>query len=164
MTGYERKEHRLLTFLCFANDLSKLSTCKRPDPGHVGAIVFDKRMTAVYAIGYNGQPVGQLNDACTGAAGACGCVHAEMNAISKLGDVKDTVMYSTLEPCALCAGLIANCRKIAVVLYRDKYRTHEGLGVLIKAGIATGCLDRWDNDAPKLIEVFNGLISNVIAR
>lgn len=110
-------------------DLAQLSTCKR---AKVGCVVVPDDLSMVYSIGYNGPPAGEPNDSCTGEQGRCGCVHAEANAVVKLGPVTEAVLVCTTAPCLACAGLIVNCRKIHCVVYGLAYRDESGLELLRK--------------------------------
>lgn len=124
----DRRTKKLALFSNFAIELSFLSTCKRYS---VGAITCDEDFTRIYSIGYNGPPKGLPNDGCLGDVGNCGCVHAEMNAISK---GSGPVLISTVLPCVLCAGLIINC-DVKTLYYLEPYRESTGLQRLEDAGI-----------------------------
>lgn len=128
-----RFAQKLAVFSNFAIELSFLSTCKRYK---VGAITCDKDFTRIYSIGYNGPPKGLPNDSCTGGIGICGCVHAEMNAVSK---GTGPVLISTVLPCVLCAGLIINC-DITQIYYLEPYRESSGVARLKEAGIRVECI------------------------
>ena len=119
----------------FTQSLAELSTCKR---AQVGCVIIPKDFSEVYAIGYNGPPAGTPNDACTEEEGACGCVHAEANALLKLytRDM-DCRMLCTTAPCERCAGLIINKMQITRVIYNTTYRTSVGMLILQRAGIRT---------------------------
>ncbi len=127
-----RRELKLEKFFDFAISLSNLSYCKR---AKVGCVICDKEFTMVHSIGYNGPPSGIDNDSCTGEPGNCGCVHAEANAMIKLGSVSDVILLSTTIPCVHCAGLIVNSRKISSVFWISGYRSDRGSEILKKAGI-----------------------------
>ena len=131
--NWKRQSQKLRSFTDFTHSLASHSTCKRAS---VGAIVVDMDLTVVRAIGYNGQPRLLPNDGCTGVKGMCGCVHAEANAICKLGD-KGRLMICTTAPCTRCAGLIINSGIIEAVLYKNLYRDEVGLSNLKTANIRT---------------------------
>lgn len=114
----------------FAIDLANLSHCKRLK---VGCIIFPPDFSAIYSIGYNGPPSGLPNDNCYAIPGECGCVHAEANALIKLGNVKDAIMLATTAPCIHCAGLIVNSKKIEVVWYIHEYRISHS--ILLEGGV-----------------------------
>jgi len=131
---------KIQTFIEMGKLLSRLSTCKRDK---VSAIVFPCDCTAIYSIGYNGPAQGLLNDSCTDEEGQCGCVHAEANAIIKLGNqTKPCVLYSTRMPCRTCAGLILNCSQIKAVIYAANYRNLFGYNLIKKAG---GIIEYFEN-------------------
>lgn len=127
-----RRAMKARAFIDFAYSIGKLTTCKRAE---VGVVVCDKRFTSILALGYNGQPAGAPNDCCTGEEGECGCVHAEINALVKLGAVSDCVMICTCAPCWRCAGAIINSRKIGLVVWMRPYRDDKGLRSLESCGI-----------------------------
>lgn len=128
---------KLETFRRFAEDLSKLSTCKRAG---TGCIIFPFDFSRVYAIGYNGPARGRDNDACTGEEGQCGCAHAEGNTIAKLdGIVQHAVMYTLTSPCVYCTNMIINSGKVDLVIYGKEYRDLRGTGMFAGAGII--CID-----------------------
>ena len=129
----ERYVLKLRTFISMGNELAKLSVCKRKQ---VAAIVFPVDCSRVYAIGYNGPPHGEPNDACTNVEGDCGCVHAEANAIAKFNSeaAKLSILYTTCRPCVHCAGLILNCDKIAGLIWGEEYRKPRGIYRIIRSG------------------------------
>lgn len=128
-------------------DLAGLSRCERT---RVGCTVIRPDLSEVVAIGYNGPARGLPNDGCRvgDGAGACGCIHAEANALVKL-KVTDggLVLISTLTPCEHCAGLILNSGRVAAVVaganYRDAVRPLEmlranGVGVFMVSDVLGG--------------------------
>ena len=129
-------DRKLRVFMRLAADLAGLSHCRRKQ---VGAAIVTPDMSAVLAIGYNGPPSGRPNDSCRGGEGACGCIHAEANALVKLeaGGRGGLVLLTTLSPCEHCAGLIVNSKKIESVVYAEAYRDAAGLKVLGEAKIET---------------------------
>lgn len=146
-----RQQRKLQTMAAFATDLAQLSACKRAQRA---AVVFPFDFSSVHAIGYNGPPIGVSNDACTSGEGTCGCVHAETNAVVKLGDVRDAVLYTTTYPCLLCAGLILNSRKIVRVIYGDAYRDGSGVDRLISAGVPVEPISALVEGDPATLERF----------
>jgi len=110
------------------------STCKRPQR-LVGCVITTTDLKRILAIGYNGPPFGLSNDSCRDVTGDCGCIHAEANAVAAVDStILGKVIFTTLEPCENCAGLItqANIRK---VYYINEYRDHKGLERLKACGI-----------------------------
>ena len=137
----KRSDEKLEVMLDFARGLAKLSTCRRD---RVGCVIIPKDVSCVYAIGYNGPPRGQPNDACSGEIGQCGCTHAEANAVAKLDSsrIRGTTLISTRSPCAACAGLIANCKAVDEVLFISPYREWErGALILLDARIGVARYD-----------------------
>ena len=123
---------KISAFIGFGKNLAKLTTCKR---AKVGAIVFPCDLTQVYAIGYNGPARGIDNDMCNETMGACGCAHAEANALIKLPfDCRRSLMYCTHAPCAYCAPLIVNAGIVGFI-YSEPYRDWQGEKLLIAAGV-----------------------------
>lgn len=122
-----RYKQKIRTMITFCQDLGGLSTCRRYP---TSAIIFPVDCTSVYAIGYNGTPAGLPNDSCIGITGACGCIHAEANALLKLADQQGAIMYCTIAPCMQCAGLILNSKRIRYVIYGQLYRNELGINRL----------------------------------
>ena len=119
---------------------------------HVGAIIVkDDR---IISIGYNGMPAGWDND----------CeeiielredghhelktkpevLHAETNAIAKLAKSSDSglgaTMFITHSPCLDCAKLVYQSG-IGSVIYRNSYRSSEGVDFLTRSGVEVIKLD-----------------------
>ena len=46
----------------------------------------------------------------TGFTHPTGQAHAEIHALSQIADATGSTVYVTLEPCAMCAGLMVNAR------------------------------------------------------
>ncbi len=117
----------------FAELLAARSTCTR---AHVGAVVTDASMLQVLGIGYNGN-ARDLPNGCDDpeAQGACGCIHAEINALLKApGIVPGKILFTTTAPCAACAKAIINSN-VAHVYIRSFYRETRGLELLDLAGV-----------------------------
>ena len=127
-----------------AETFASLSTARRL---HVGAIVVkDDR---IISIGYNGMPSGWDNT-CEDFLSEDGEVipnvtktkpevlHAETNAIAKLAKSNESgmgaTMFVTHSPCLDCAKLIYQSG-IGHVLYRNSYRSDDGINFLTKAGV-----------------------------
>ena len=131
-----------------AETFAELSSARRL---HVGAIVVkDDR---IISIGYNGMPSGWDNN-CEDEIGRVmddngnvyearlktkpEVLHAETNAIAKLAKSTesgmDATMFITHAPCLDCAKLIYQSG-ISSVLYRNTYRSDDGVAFLEKAGV-----------------------------
>jgi len=110
------------------------STCKRPNR-KIGAVITTEDMTQVLAVSYNGPCKGLPNDACRNTENSCGCLHAETNAIAKVDStIKNKILFVTMQPCEMCASLIAQAN-IKKVYYLDEYRNTDGLKILSDCGI-----------------------------
>lgn len=123
--------HKLQTFLRFAFDLSRLSTCKR---AQVGCLIVPHDFSEVLSIGINGPSRGRANNACTNVPKNCGCVHAEANALAKLTSKVPSIALCTCAPCVRCAGVILNVKTIEAVVFVQRNSGHkEGEDVLNNA-------------------------------
>lgn len=131
-----------------AETFAELSSARRL---HVGAIVVkDDR---IISIGYNGMPSGWDNN-CEDEIGSVmddngnvyearlktkpEVLHAETNAIAKLAKSTESgmgaTMFVTHAPCLDCAKLIYQSG-ISSVLYRNTYRSDDGIAFLERAGV-----------------------------
>lgn len=130
----QRYVKKLKVFINMGYELRSLSSCKRLK---VSAMIFPTDCSAIYSIGYNSPPCGISNDNCSNEAGACGCVHAEANAIIKLNyDLKTKcLMYSHTMPCIRCASMIINCHQIVGLIWLLPYRNNIGKDLLHEAGM-----------------------------
>ena len=129
-----------------AETFAELSSARRL---HVGAIVVkDDR---IISIGYNGMPAGwdnnceyeeiydyKFNDEYYQLKTRPEVLHAETNAIAKLAKSNESgmgaTMFVTHSPCLDCAKLIYQSG-INHVLYRNSYRSEDGINFLKKAGV-----------------------------
>lgn len=109
--------------------IASRSTCRVPNR-QVGCVIVSQDNTKVLAHGYNGSAKGDDNgceyDGDTAKIGfsRCTCVHAEMNALTKL-DYSDPCykkMYLTWSPCHLCYKLIVNAN-INELIYMKEYHS-----------------------------------------
>ena len=132
--------NKMKKFMDFAKSLAELSHCKRAT---AGCVICPMDFSQVYAIGYNGPPSGLPNDGCTNKPKECGCIHAEANALIKLGDIHDALLLTTRAPCFHCAGLIINSKKISQVHYIQPYTDSRGIQDLKAVGIL---VRKWKND------------------
>jgi dCMP deaminase len=121
------------------------STCLRRQVGAL--IVKDKR---ILTSGYNGAPVncrhcaetGCLRDKLKVPSGErhelCRGLHAEQNAIAQAAysgiSVKDSTLYSSSQPCILCAKLIINSG-IKKIVFKGEYPDEYAMDILKEAGI-----------------------------
>lgn len=129
-----RKGDKLKTFFEFGRKLAALSRCKR---AQMGSIIFPADTTCVCAIGFNGPAVGLSEDFCTGERRACGCAHAEANALVKLDPYRwnNLRLWSSESPCRHCASLIVNSQAIGLVYFDERAGDDFGLAILERGGV-----------------------------
>lgn len=117
-------------FLSIAHLVSKRSTCLRRKVGAV--LVRDKR---ILATGYNGAPskiahcakAGCIREKLKIPSGErhelCRGLHAEQNAFLQAAlhgtSLKDASLYSTIQPCIICAKMIINAGIKEIVIDGD---------------------------------------------
>ena len=133
-------------FMRITREVAERSTCLRR---HVGAIlVLDKR---ILSTGYNGAPSGLPHCAEVGCLRTmhsvpsgqrhelCRGLHAEMNALLQAArwgvHVSGATIYSTHEPCLLCAKMIINSG-IKRIVAADPYPDELARDMLAEAGVA----------------------------
>lgn len=140
-------------FMKITYDVAERSTCIRRKVGAI--LVKDKR---ILATGYNGVPSGLVHCEERGClreergipsgerAEMCRGLHAEQNAIIQAAQhgvrISDSVLYSTTQPCIICAKMLINAR-IAKVIYEGGYPDDLSLEMLNESGIE---LVRWKQD------------------
>jgi len=116
-------------FLGIAKLVSERSTCLRRKVGSI--LVRDNR---ILATGYNGAPSGITHCAQTGCLREklkipsgqrhelCRGLHAEQNAIMQAAlhgvTVKGSKLYSTIQPCIICAKMLINAGIKEIVITR----------------------------------------------
>ena len=119
---------------------------------HVGAIIVkDDR---IISIGYNGMPAGwdnncedviQHSDDTTSLKTKPEVLHAETNAIAKLAKSTESgngaTMFITHAPCLDCAKLIYQSG-INSVMYRNSYRSDDGVKFLKQSGITVEQIEK----------------------
>lgn len=125
---------RLTVFANFAKELASLSKCEERK---VAAIIADKTLSQIYSIGINGGPKGLIDCMCK-LGGKYGCIHAEINALTKCTSTDtDKVMIVTLSPCIACAAAIINAPGgFSTVYYIEPWKDDTGLKLLRDAGIS----------------------------
>lgn len=139
-------------FVSITRQVATRSTCLRRKVGAI--IVKDKR---ILTTGYNGAPMrvkncieigmclreemgvpsGERHEICRG-------LHAEQNAILQSAyhgvKIRDSVIYSTNQPCALCAKMIINSG-IKKIYYFEDYPDLLAIELLVEAGVELIRLD-----------------------
>lgn len=125
-------------YLSMSKTWSSLSRAKRKK---VGCLIVKDGI--IISDGYNGTPSG-FNNECEIELDNAGLVtkpevlHAESNAITKLTRSTQSsfgaTMYITINPCIECSKLIIQSG-ISRVVYKDFYKSAEGINLLRKANI-----------------------------
>lgn len=131
--------------MSIAELVANRSTCMRRNVGAV--IVKDKR---ILATGYNGAPsgiahcieVGCLRDKLGVPPGErheiCRGTHAEQNAIIQAAtfgvSIRDSVIYTTHQPCFICTRMLINAR-ITRIIYKEEYPDKMAIDMLKEAKI-----------------------------
>lgn len=145
MNGHKRPEWDEY-FMQVADVVATRSTCLRRNIGAV--IVRDKR---ILATGYNGAPTGlphcseigcikeRLHIPSGERQELCRALHAEQNAIvqaARYGTViEGASIYTTTEPCSMCAKMIISAG-IRRVVYREEYPDPLSRELLSGAGVS----------------------------
>jgi dCMP deaminase len=144
-------------FMGLAETFATRGTCPRASVGCV--IVNDAKH--ILSHGYNGAPPGLPHCEDVGCGGGIvstksylpefpnGCtraVHGEANAIAYAAaqgvPLSGSTMYTTHEPCRTCAQLIINAH-LALVIYKEPYRIHEGLELLGESHVSVVKYDQY---------------------
>ena len=141
-------------FMDITRLVAKRTTCLRRAVGAI--IVKDKR---VLATGYNGAPanvrhcleVGCMREQLKVESGQrhelCRGIHAEQNAIIQAAyhgvSVKGASLYSTTQPCSICAKMIINAG-IDTIYYEAGYADELAQEMLSEAGLTLIQLTRRD--------------------
>jgi dCMP deaminase len=123
-------------FLAMAFLVSTRSSCTRRN---VGCIITDENGEKI-AMGYNGGPKGGRNTCARAEASACGCIHAEVNAVIKTTFDGPKTAYVTISPCELCALALVNAGVTRVVV-GNVYRDEVGLDLMREVGVAVEVKD-----------------------
>lgn len=101
----------------------------------VGCTITNSSYDEIYSFGFNGDERGGSNVSESLTPGESGWIHAEENALLKLGSHQNCTMFLTDSPCDLCAKKIINSGKIKEVYYLREYRDLLGIGRLIQNDI-----------------------------
>lgn len=132
-------------FLEIAEVVAKRSSCMRR---HIGAVIV--RDHRIITTGYNGAPSGlahctekgclrdQLSIESGTRAETCRALHSEMNAIIQAAQhgvsTKGATLYSTHQPCSVCARMLINAGIVKIV-YTGAYPDDFARSLLEEAGI-----------------------------
>lgn len=127
------RPRREQAFMVFAAQMAARATCDRLS---VGAVFADARMERILCAGYNGSYAGGPNGCDSHEPGLCGCIHAEINALTKSrDDLYGSVCFVTTSPCKMCAKVLVN-RGVSRVVFLNSYRNDEGVAILRSAGVS----------------------------
>ena len=135
MTELSKKQLDIdIRYLRMAKIWAENSYCLRRQ---VGALIVKNKM--IISDGYNGTPAG-FENICEDENNTTKpyVLHAEANAITKVAasnnNSEGATIYITSSPCIECAKLIIQAG-IKRVVFCEKYRMEEGIGLLKRAGI-----------------------------
>lgn len=115
----------------------------------VGACLLD-HFHRVVGVGYNGRAAGEPNERESLEQGQSGFIHAEVNALLAANwNGEAHTLYVTHEPCATCARLIVNSRRVRRVVFDTEYTEQvraasglpSGAAILAASGVV---VERWD--------------------
>lgn len=137
--------------MTIADEVATRSTCLRRQVGAV--ITKDKR---ILATGYNGAPSGLLHCAEVGClrqqlnipSGThqelCRAIHAEQNAVVQAArygiSITDSTIYTTTQPCVLCAKILINAG-VKEIVYRGTYPDKLAAEMLEESGVLVRRMD-----------------------
>jgi len=132
-------------FMDITKLVSKRSTCLRRQVGAI--LVRDKQ---ILSTGYNGSPrktnhcidIGCLREQLNIPSGQnhelCRGVHAEQNTIIQAAyngiNIKDSIMYTTHQPCSICIKMLINAR-IEYIYYLESYNDELSNSLIKESGI-----------------------------
>lgn len=125
----------------FAFAMSERSTCKRTSSSgelmKVGCAIVSTDFRKVIAVGFNGNASGLPNACDSDVPGACGCIHAEANAVVNCDSPRETkkIVFATHLPCVACSKLLINLGNVVKVFYKNDYRIRTSLELFSRVGI-----------------------------
>ncbi len=128
-------------YMALAVGMSDRSTCRRTNSAgelmKVGCAIVTPDFRKVLAVGYNGNASGLPNQCDSDTPGACGCLHAEENAVINCDSPRNTlkVVLCTHLPCAMCAKRLINLGNVVRVIYLNDYRKRDSLAFFDAVGI-----------------------------
>ena len=120
-------------YMRLARALAERSSCRRLA---AGCAIVSGDYRQVLAVGYNGNAAGLPND-CDHDAPACGCLHAEENAVIHCAAPRTTpkVVLCTNLPCPMCAKRLINLGGVVRVVYDQDAKDRTGVAFLERADI-----------------------------
>lgn len=124
-------------YMQLASIISARSTCIRRQ---VGCVITSQDYRRVLSIGYNGNAAG-LPNMCDDSrqTGACGCLHAEENAVISCNESFETpkIVFTTVYPCKMCAKRLIQLGGVKKIYFAENYRNVGAAKALEIAGIPT---------------------------
>lgn len=129
-------------YMYLAKKMAERSTCKRTNSAgqlmKVGCAITSTDYRKVLSVGYNGNASGLPNQCDSTTPGACGCLHAEENAVINADVARETpkIVFCTHLPCVMCAKRLINLGGVKKVYYAEDYRIRDSLELFKKVGIA----------------------------
>lgn len=128
-------------YMALAVGMSQRSTCKRVNHQkefmQVGCAITTPDFRKVLSVGYNGNASGLPNQCDSDTPGACGCLHAEENAVINMDSPRSVskVVFCTHLPCPMCAKRLINMGGVLKVFYLQPYRITTSLSLFDVVGI-----------------------------
>jgi dCMP deaminase len=128
-------------YMALAVGMAERSTCLRTNSAgdlmKVGCAITTPDFRKVLAVGYNGNASGLPNKCDSTEPGACGCLHAEENAVINCDSPRSTpkVVFATHLPCVMCAKRLINLGNVERVVYLNDYRIRTSLELFDAVGI-----------------------------
>ncbi len=128
-------------YMKLAVSMAERSTCLRTNSAgnlmKVGCAITTPDFRKVIAVGYNGNASGLPNKCDSAEVGACGCIHAEANAVINCDVPRATpkIVFATHLPCVACAKMIINLGGVERVYYLNDYRIRASLTLFDEVGI-----------------------------
>jgi dCMP deaminase len=103
----------------------------------VGCAIVSVDFRQVLAVGYNGNATGLPNKCDSIEPGACGCLHAEENAVINCGAprLQEKIVFCTHLPCKMCGKRLINLGGVKRVIYGRDYRIKDSLQLFTWLGI-----------------------------
>lgn len=125
------------TFDQLGMDTARLWATRSADSKHrVGACILDG-FHRVVGVGYNGRAAGEPNEREGAGQGESGFIHAEVNALlsTNWNGPQNHTLYVTHQPCAQCARLIVNSRRVCRVVYDAPYEEPARVAADLPSGV-----------------------------
>ncbi len=142
-------------YMRLAELMSERSTCVRTNSSgqlmQVGCAIVSADFRRVLSIGYNGNAAGLPNKCDSTEVGACGCIHAEENAVisCQAARSEDKIVFCTHLPCKACAKRIIQLGGVREVYYRKDYRLKDSLMLFTDPNVSITVGHLFDVDVEK---------------